>query len=662
MHVLVFLLGISLCFGFHSNASQLKESHALNASMYDNDTTMHAPFNVKGAQTQATSTHLATHEEERAWSSLHDTFKPFWTTKVGQKLAEYIDKLMYKYAWWRSNPTKAFEHLRVVKTGGKFQESPEFRDWLLRVVKLRRQGFSFDDHAIMQLLQAHQSKAELIPLYAYIRTIPGMHTFAEQALVDMALNPATAKLVYKTWLEADEKPETIYWKLHLDKQVGNTNAFHQWLDYIQAYRAAGGTLSDVSLFRVLDKTWMQMDPTEAFKLLPFVNKEGILEPNRYFRAWLLHVVKLRNEGNGMTDHELIQLLKTKQSDEQLVPLYAYFRSVPGLENLGEEMLRDNPATMAAVTKLWPEARESPRTRFQKLQLRGEIANNPEFKEWFAYANAYSLLGRHAVNEAFSAHDVFRLVMSTKKMKEARFAEVLQSLRQAANTKPLAEDVLMLMASDPIISKAVYKQWEMRARDPMDFWQLLPPVFDGPSNVFVLWAKYYTDNRKLNDASMDFRLLLEKIMHRNGKVDETKPLDVARLIKPLQSLQHEVPETSRAITLMIGSAFFGPSTQELVRVYWADAHVAPEKVCEMVGLGYKLDPTLKYVNPLLRYVLKYKETHSSYDVRELAKILFTKYKKKKKGLLDRLSTIANSKSFPEMSVAQQLLNHKPTPKL
>ncbi|CEG37632.1 uncharacterized protein PHALS_05410 [Plasmopara halstedii] len=551
--------------GLHSNASgALSHELSTKSTEYTNTSILHPAFNRNVTFTEKS-------QEERTWMGIHVDTKASESnllTRFYHKISEIINKLAYKWAWWRSNPTKAFELLPVVKNGGVLKHNKEFHDWLNRVVHLRSRGIRYDDGEVIKLLKTKQSDAELVELCTWIRTLPGMTNFADRILIDMASKPTTARVTNEI-PKSDNHPD-----------------------------------------------------------------------------WLAQVIDRRQQGEGMTDDELVQFLKAKHTDKQLVELYSRLRYVPGFESVGEKMLLDltsNPIKQTVANKNRLNDQESPWSMFENRPEQFKIDDNPEFKQWFVYANSYRYQTEDNIEREAFVQRVYDLLMNTNTIKELEMANVMQSLRQSGDTKTLAEDMLAYMASNRAISNRVFQAWEKLKQDPMEFWVLLPPMYDGVNNIFASWSNIYTKSRRY--FVNDFPELLKSMLHQ--KIDGDDKMDTIALIKWLQSIQN-----LKSTEFLLGSAFSALHTQPIVIEHWVNLRISPEQVCDWVGLGKNTDHNRIFFHHILQYVNAFKKDNP-YTNEALYDLLVKRYKILESEVLRRIEPIAKSDTFSEKDIAKQL---------
>lgn len=185
------------------------------------------------------------------------------------------------------HPKDLFSTLRLGESAAKLDDNPNLLQWFRFVAPYQTKH---GEKAILNLdvyyllLETH-SNQELMTLLKSLKKTPGLSKFASN--IQESLSGAW---VSKTLLK-ETSSKTAFEVLRLKEagsKLDDTPVFHQWLKYVEAYRAKRGTVmfGDIDMFSLLQKTMPERELTTLFYSLRKVpNMKNNAETMQRFMFW-----------------------------------------------------------------------------------------------------------------------------------------------------------------------------------------------------------------------------------------------------------------------------------------------------------------------------------------------------------------------------------------
>ncbi|ETM41428.1 hypothetical protein L914_12781 [Phytophthora nicotianae] len=323
--------------------------------------------------------------------------------RVNTHALSRIDDLIHKL--FKSNPEKAqikawvnsdvhpkmlFDVLRLGKGTAKLDDDPNFLAWLQLVAAFRAKNGeqAFSDLDIYYLLLKTKSAEELSNLLESLQKVPAFKKLAA----------SMQKSLSGTWipktLEHETNPSILFDTLRLrdaGAKLGDSPIFHQWLYYVEKYRAKRGD-------------------------------------------------------HWFGDIEMLALFRKTMPEDEVVLLIHKIRNIPGMKNHGDTMQRflflTSKTSQKTMNEVWLKFQVPPEEVFRILALSKArmdgLDDNTMLIHWLRYIKLYR--GHTKTNVFASEQTVLFLTKAKPFQSEWEFATLFQSLKDVPDLKPFAENM------------------------------------------------------------------------------------------------------------------------------------------------------------------------------------------------------------------------------
>lgn len=313
-------------------------------------------------------------------------------------------------AWMKSrvHPQALFATLRPGKSTTKLDNDPDLLLWfkLVAAFRAKKGNKAFSDLDLYHLLLKKNSAEELNILFESFLKTGGLKD----------LGKSMQKSLSGSWMSKAIKHETsptiVYDTLRLREagtKLGDSPIFHQWLSYVQKYRAQ--------------------------------------ERNHWFG-----------------DREMLDLFRKTMPEDDVVTLLHLLQNVPGMKNHGDAMQRlmflSSKTSRKTMNDVWLKYDVSPEEVRKILRLAETNMNiNAMFIQWFRYVKLYRI---HTNKSVYTSDKIVRFLTESKPLRsDWKFATFFQSLKDVPDLKLFAENM-----QTNLFQKCLQLEWDPKAVSSM----------------------------------------------------------------------------------------------------------------------------------------------------------------------------------------------------
>ncbi|POM78627.1 Secreted RxLR effector peptide protein [Phytophthora palmivora] len=207
-------------------------------------------------------------------------------------------------------------------------------------------------------------------------------------------------------------------------------------------------ITEIWAFKVLAN--LNTNPMKLFTKLRFAKPGMKLDDNPVFIRWIQYVVKYSkgDKSYKLSEHELVQLLRQTQSDEQLVILFQKLRAVPDVEDFAGTLqgllFRQSPSTVKSMSDGWLKHQETPQEVLKILSGSFYLeANNLALVSWLRYTELYrTKMGINSFSDLQTMDALMNLARYNlpRLNAEAQLGTLFQSIKGIPDLEKLAESM------------------------------------------------------------------------------------------------------------------------------------------------------------------------------------------------------------------------------